>query len=104
MKWTSEKMKKRKRWRAPKPRPNELRILFGKLPNDSPDILYVWGEGTSRADSRLLHYMFSSKRYAPGSFEAEASFIEELEKRGYDIETLKFSIQKCQPAVSADAR
>ena len=30
--------------------------------------------------------------------------IEELEKRGYDIETLKFSIQKCQPAVSADAR
>ena len=83
-----------KRWRTPKPRPNELRVLYGKLPKNDPDILYVWGEGTSKADSKLLHYMFSSKRFFPGSVDANDSFLEELEKRGYDITTIKFSIQK----------
>lgn len=85
---------KRKRFRTPKPKPGELRLLWGKLPHDNPDILYLWGEGTHKADSRLLHYMFSSKRYAPGGMTPEPSFIEELESRGYDITTIKFSISK----------
>ena len=77
-----------KRWRSPKAKDGELKVQYGKLPLDSPDIIYVGGNGTSRPDRRLLHYIFSL-----GHFDGK-SLYEELESRGYDLTTLKFSIQK----------
>ncbi len=53
------------------------------------DILYYYPK--SRADSRLMHWMLSNRLTGtPG--EIGKSVIEELEERGYDITTLKFSI------------
>jgi hypothetical protein len=83
-----------KRWRSPEAKPGEIKVRYGKLQHDAPDICYAWGEGTSKADTYLLHYIFSSVRFRPGSFETDISLYDELEKRGYDLETIKFSIQK----------
>lgn len=92
-----------KRWRAPKAKPGELKACWGKLHHYDPDLVFCWGDGTSRADSALLYCVFSSKRERAAHTEEELrrgrvvfddSFLEELEKRGYDITTLKFSIQK----------
>lgn len=92
-----------KRWRAPKAKPGELKACWGKLPHDNPDMVFCWGQGTSRADSALLYCVFGTKRARPAFTEEELrqgrvvfddSFLEELEKRGYGITTLKFSIQK----------
>jgi hypothetical protein len=83
-----------KRYRSPRPTDNQLRAQWGKLPHEDPDLLYVWGAGTHPADSRLLDYMLSGKRYRPLEKEWGNSFLEELEERGYDITTLKFSIDK----------
>jgi hypothetical protein len=83
-----------KRWRTPKAKDGELKMQYGKLPHDSPDLCYVRGDGIPKCDGRLLHYMLSGKRYSPVDKAWDASFLEELEKRGYDLTTLKFSIQK----------
>lgn len=85
---------KRKRWRTPKAKPGELKAQWGKSPHDDPDLFCCWGEGTHSADSRLLLNVFGGKRFLPGSFDFDDSFIDELKKRGYDITTIKFSIQK----------
>jgi hypothetical protein len=89
-------MNKKKRYRMPKVKDNELKLQWGKLPKDEPDICVLLGKDIPKCDSRLLMNSFSSKRFHPNSFEFEDSFLEELEKRGYDIETIKFSIKKKQ--------
>ncbi len=83
-----------KRYREPKANPGELKAQYGKLKHDSPDIIYAWGDGCSSADARLLHYVMSREWYHPADGTWGDSFIKELEKRGYDITTLKFSIKK----------
>jgi hypothetical protein len=94
-----------KRWRAPKAKPGELKIAWGKLPHDDPDLVFCWGAGCSKRDGNLLHYIFSGKRQRmvygedrekAGGFPVvfDPSALEELEARGYDLTTLKFSIQK----------
>lgn len=84
----------KKRYRQLKAKPNQLRSAYAKEPFESPDLCYAWGEGCSKADAHLLHNVFSLKRFLPNSFESDMSFIDELEKRGYDIKTFKFSIEK----------
>lgn len=83
-----------KRYREPKAKPGELKAQWGKLKYDTPDLCYAWGDGCSKADSHLIHNVFSSGRFHPGSFEQDKSLLEELEERGYDLTTMKFSIQK----------
>ena len=82
-----------KRFRAPKAKPGELKAQWGKLPHDTPDMCYAWGEGVNRADARLLSNALGGKNYLPG-LGLEPSLIDELEKRGYDLTTLRFSVQK----------
>lgn len=64
-----------------------------------------WGDGCSKRDGNLLHYMLASKRQrmiygeeqklkGGANVTFDPSFIEELEARGYDLTTFKFSIQK----------
>lgn len=93
-----------KRYRAPKAKPGELKMQWGKLPGDSPDMCFCWGDGCSKRDGALLHYLLASKRQrmlygeeqrqAGANVAFDPSFIEELEARGYDLTTFKFSIQK----------
>ena len=63
-------------------------------------------------DGHLVHGIFGCKRlsrdYAgPGaaSFAFDPSFIDELEKRGYDLTTLRFEVRlkKCIPGEPAPA-
>lgn len=84
----------KKRYRSVNAREGQLLVKYGKLPYDEPDLIYAWGEGTSKADGNLLVHYISGKRYSPFNKKWEDSLVEELEKRGYDITTLKISIQK----------
>ena len=80
-----------KRWRTPQAKPNELKIAYGKEYGDL-DLYYCHGgEGALRCDSRLLSHFIEGVTY----FE-DRNLRQELEHRGYDITTLKFTIQKKQ--------
>lgn len=93
-----------KRYRAPKAKPGELKAQWGKWPGDLPELCYVWGAGISKRDANLMHDMLCEKRarLAFGDDRLklgppiiyDKSFLQELEARGYDITTLRFSIQK----------
>lgn len=88
-----------KRYRRPKLKDGELRVCWGKLPHESPDLIFSWqGNHAMRADSKLLHIAFCGKQpdpfVQPLFSKMLPSLVQELEARGYDIETLKFSIMK----------
>ena len=91
---------KRKRWRVKHAKPGQLRVYYGKEDSlGSPDVCFAWGPGTSRADSSLIHSMFSgfSHRKGDGILEPKVQhdgYLKELEARGYDLTTIKFSIEK----------
>jgi hypothetical protein len=75
-------------------KPGELRIAWGCASRDhDPDICYLFGDGVPPCDARLLDNIFDSPRVlASGDY--LPSLYDELKARGYDITTLKFSIQK----------
>lgn len=82
-----------------KAKPNELKVYWGKEDRRSnPDVLYGWGGGKHEGlnDTKMLHYYLNCKHakgsVRDGSLEFSPSFIEQLESRGYDITTFKFSI------------
>jgi len=92
--------------RTKKVKPGQLLIYYGKLPGDTPDILGSWGgEGADKRDSKLLMNLFCSKRLRLAFSDDDKkesggrpylwdkSLIDELTERGYDITTLKFSIE-----------
>jgi len=84
-----------KRYRSPKAKPGQIKAQWGKVPHEIPGICYAWGGGgASCADVRLLDYALSGRRYSPIDKTWSDSFLEELEKRGYDLTTLKFSVEK----------
>lgn len=91
--------------RRPKIKPGQLRLWYGVLDGDAPDVCGGWGgEGARKCDSNLMMSLFTSKRlriaYGEeakklGSHYAwDPSFVEELQARGYDISTIQFSIQR----------
>lgn len=88
-----------KRFRKPKMKDGELRMYWGKLPHDNPDVVLSWqGDRSMKCDTALLHYVVCSPKpsltHMPLFSKMELSLIDELIARGYDITTLKFSIQK----------
>lgn len=88
-----------KRFRRPTLKDGELRVYYGKLPHDNPDVIYAWqGDSSMKRDNALLFYHFGSKHpdphVQPIFSKMNPSLLEELEARGYDITTLKFSIMK----------
>ncbi len=96
---------KTKKFGKPRAKNGELKVQWGVLPDNNPDICYIWGEGVKSCDSNLLYYMFGTKRQhlLHGDeivenngqlIKWEKSLLEELDARGYDLTTLKFSIQK----------
>ena len=89
-----------KRLRAPKLKDGELRMYWGRPSrHDNPDVVLAWqGDASMKHDTNLLHYHLCSKHpdphVRPIFSKMLPSLIEELQARGYDITTLKFSIQK----------
>lgn len=88
-----------KRLRKPKLKNGELRMYWGREPHDSPDVMLAWqGDQRMKRDTNMLHSVMCSKRpdlFAKPLFsKMNLSMIEELEMRGYDLTTLKFSIMK----------
>lgn len=69
-------------------RDNKLKLQFNKKLNDIEGILPIGEE--RKWDIYLLFYHFASLR----QMRTDNTLIEELEARGYDLETLKFSIAK----------
>ncbi len=64
----------------------------GKVDGDV-DMCIYYGDNTPRCDRALVMYMLCSERLNYGGG-VEPSFIDDLESRGYDLDTLKFSIEK----------
>lgn len=88
-----------KRYRRPKLKDGELRVYYGKLSHDAPDVIYEWrGDYSMKRDSRLLAYHLGSEHPDPHTLpifsKMNPSLLNELEARGYDLTTIKFSIMK----------
>ena len=88
-----------KRLRKPKLEDGELRIYWGREPRGYPEIMLAYqGDGTMKRDTNLLHYVMCSKHPDPHTqplfSKMNPSLLEELDARGYDLTTLKFSIKK----------
>lgn len=96
----------KKRYRRLQAKPGELKAQWGKAETyEDPDLCYAWGAGIRTCDGRLLHSALTQK-WSRTNYDAplgsprfmwsvyDPSFVEELESRGYDLTTLKFSIQK----------
>lgn len=83
-----------KTYRSPRPKDGQIKCQYGKLPHDAPDICFVWGDGCRPEDARMLYNLITSKPFHPLDKTFGKSFLENLEERGYDIETLKISVEK----------
>ena len=79
-----------KRFRTPKAKDGQLLVKYGQQYGDR-DLFYCWPENGDgmRADSRLL--MNALERV---EIYDRKPLRKLLEERGYDITTLKFTIQK----------
>jgi hypothetical protein len=86
--------------RAPRrrTRANTLWVVWSKK---EKDLLFHWPARPQ--DGSLLNLIFCGDRCAPDysdgarGFKFEPSFAKELEARGYDLTTLRFSIMKKAP-------
>lgn len=91
-----------KRFRRRKAKPGQLLVYYGKLPHDRPDVLLAWGgEGATKNDAHLVYGVLCMHRIEMEIGDRHTfqhvrvhSLIEELERRGYDITTLRFSIER----------
>ncbi len=82
---------------APRPRAGQLKVQWGKVEDSDPDLVFAGGEGVPREDRHLMHSALDNVRWMGplhDKWAFEPSILEELEARGYDITTLKISIEK----------
>lgn len=56
------------------------------------DIYFNNGPGTARGDAHLLHYFFDCVK-EPNN---KRNLIDELVARGYDLKTLRFTVEKAK--------
>jgi hypothetical protein len=83
-----------KRIRVPVAKPGQLLAKWGRPePGETPDICYAYGgEGVSRSEGHMLSSYFERVADIDGK-----TLRQELEARGYDLETLRFSIELKKP-------
>ena len=77
-----------RRYRELQAKPGELRVYYGMADGEGPDVCFANGPGTGRPDSRLLNTAFCT------TLPLDVNLVDELQARGYDITTLRFSIRK----------
>lgn len=84
-----------KRYRTPKAKDGELLVKYGKEYDDE-DLFYCYPDNDCgmKRDSRMLSIAFERTVL----FQEDGRTLrQELEARGYDITTLKFSVMKKVP-------
>lgn len=81
-----------KRYRAPKVVEGQIKMQRGRI-DGGVDMCIFYGDNTPRCDRALVMNTLCCDQLNWKS-ESEPSLIEELEKRGYDLDTLKFSIER----------
>lgn len=80
----------KKRFCHPKEKFGTLRAYWGREDRFSgEDLQYQWGPGCDSGDCYLIHEYFGASYGL-----REIPLIKKLEEAGYDIKTLKFSIEK----------
>lgn len=82
--------------RRVKAKPGELKAQWGYTRDEGENIYFAWGEGCHKADGGMLSHVLEGERpiLLAGGLKFQQSLRKELEERGYDITTLKFSILK----------
>ena len=94
---------KKKRVRTPTPKENTLTVSWGRTdPFAAPSLVYTYPNRSIKCDARVAMDALEGPRDGYtfedfGKLKEKPSFIQELEERGYDISTLKFTIQKKVP-------
>ena len=77
-------------------------MRWGKVDGEDPGVCFSWGEGASKRDMLVLHGALYMERPDPLKEHPFAhmrpSVLKELEARGYDLTTLRFSVSKKQGA------
>ena len=79
----------------PSTQPGEIRAYYG-IEEDGDDIQLMvdWGDGVSKADANLVLDVLTREPYYPLSGTIDKSLIDDLAARGYDMNTLRFSVMK----------
>jgi hypothetical protein len=83
-----------KRYRRPKVVEGQIKMQRGRIDGDAPDMCIFYGDNVPRCDRALVMNTLCFETYDTGTKESRVSFIEELEQRGYDLETFRFSIER----------
>lgn len=87
---------KRPRRRPPKRmKDGELSVSYGYTREQGEDVYFTNGPGCPSPDARLLHFFFEHvKPVSVLTGQEDLPLLKELERRGYDLKTLRFAIQK----------
>lgn len=79
------------------PKEGAIKFQFGRH-EGSHDFLVLYGNDVPRCDRALVMHLFTSPtmefNYEKRIPEFGDSFIEELDKRGYDTKTIKFYVER----------
>jgi len=86
-----------KRYRSPKLAEGQIKVQKGKIDGDV-DMCIFYGDNVPRCDRALVLNALCGKRQY-WDFKTrlplfDQSLIDELESRGYDLDTLQFSIKR----------
>ena len=80
-----------KRYRAPKVVEGQIKMQMGKTYGDV-DMCIFYGDNVPRCDRALVMNAICSDTLTWDS-KTKPSLMDELERRGYDLNTLRFSIE-----------
>ena len=82
----------KKRYRKPKVKNGQMILQKGKIDGEV-DMCLFFGDDVPRPDRSLIFYYLTvdNINYRGGEIK---SLIKQLDERGYDLDTLKFSIEK----------
>lgn len=85
-----------KRYRRPKVIEGEIKMQRGRIDGDDPDMCIFYGDEVPKCDRALVMNTLCFETYNHLTRATKPSLIEELERRGYDMDTLKFSIKRLE--------
>ena len=92
-----------KRYRKRKTKPGRLEAYYGKDDSGDIDVVLAYGAGLSKRHGALLYYLLCCKRHTPNG-EQEPSMLDQLQARGFDIKTLRFSVDLDAAREPSDGR